>query len=102
MWNREIPTTGKWDALDLFSGTGLVKESLCSLGFSVSAHDIERHPSMDINSSAGFAWLILASFLSLKRSGPRWVVWVRDAPTRVFHMGVDESPQLAEEQLLGN
>ncbi|OLP76043.1 Retrovirus-related Pol polyprotein from type-2 retrotransposable element R2DM, partial [Symbiodinium microadriaticum] len=77
MWNREIPTTGKWDALDLFSGTGLVKESLCSLGFSVSAHDIERHPSMDINSS------------------------VRDAPTRVFHMGVDESPQLAEEQLLG-
>ncbi|CAE7260895.1 unnamed protein product [Symbiodinium sp. CCMP2456] len=102
MWNREIPTTEKWDAIDLFSGTGRVKESLLELGYSVASHDIEHHPAMDINSSAGFAWLILASFLSLKRSGPRWIVWVRDAPAGLFLMGLDESPHLAEEQLSRN
>ncbi|CAE7211999.1 hypothetical protein AK812_SmicGene46832 [Symbiodinium microadriaticum] len=102
MWNREIPITPKYDCLDLFSGAGLIKESLCKLGYAVASHDIEKHPSMDINSSAGFAWLILASFLCLKRDGPRWVVQVRDAPTRVLDMGVDESPQLAEKQLFGN
>ena len=75
LWNREIPITPKYDCLDLFSGAGLVKdvclracavllhkeilvvskESLCKLGYAVSSHDIEKHPSMDINSSAGFA-----------------------------------------------
>ena len=30
------------------------------------------------------------------------VLQVRDAPTRVLDMGVDESPQLAEKQLFGN
>ncbi|CAE6942962.1 unnamed protein product [Symbiodinium sp. CCMP2456] len=102
MWNREIPITPKYDCLDLFSGAGLVKESLCKLGYAVSSHDIEKHPSMDINSSAGFAWLILASFLSLKRDGPRWVVQVRDAPAGVLDVGVDEPPHLAEKHLFGN
>ncbi|CAE7204612.1 unnamed protein product [Symbiodinium sp. CCMP2592] len=78
------------------------RDALVGLGYAISAHDIEHHPSMDINSSAGFAWLILASFLSLKRAGPRWVAWVRDAPAGLFVMGVDESPHLPEKQLFGN
>ncbi|CAE7267128.1 unnamed protein product [Symbiodinium microadriaticum] len=72
MWNREIPITPKYDALDLFSGKGLVKEALCGLGMATAAHDLENHPSMDVNKSAGFG-LILMSFLCLKPDGPRHV-----------------------------
>ena len=75
LWNHEIPKSPRYDALDLFSGKGLVKagqlhfcaiikstcsllilhqDALCALGMSTAAHDLEQHPSMDVNKSAGF------------------------------------------------
>ena len=93
MWNREIPTTGKWDALDLFSGTGLVKAChlhgvpCCWFEYRRDSYRRNRYAvwasvSPPTTSSATLRWISTAR--PALRGSPKLDVLVKGANTHVF------------------